>query len=132
MLNAYVCGNYCGPGWCGGASVLEENCLFLAQPTGCVDSCCADHDDCCANGVRPSCNADIVACIRQCSPLDQDCTWYGVPVLPTVIDAAMASVVVSECGDVGEVSIARAAAALLYDSLAIARERFLSLFRVLV
>jgi len=61
-----VCGQYCGPGWCGGECRSERNCsydvqvrvcallcsfpplLTPPQPTAsCSDKCCQAHDQCC-------------------------------------------------------------------------------------
>lgn len=72
-----ICGNYCGPGWCGGQYKNEgPDCDFDAAPEGwnqpngpvCADQCCKAHDQCC--GLTPDtsgCNAAIVACLEKCS-----------------------------------------------------------------
>eukprot|EP00744_Colponema_vietnamica_P005163 GILI01007587.1.p1 GENE.GILI01007587.1~~GILI01007587.1.p1 ORF type:complete len:283 (+),score=8.64 GILI01007587.1:41-850(+) len=71
-LTFRVCGNFCGPDWCAGEVISEENCVkqnvwqtVPAASGQVVDSCCRTHDDCCGKGIsRPTCNTAIVACIQ--------------------------------------------------------------------
>jgi hypothetical protein len=68
-----VCGNYCGPGWCGAgwheegpACSLFWNSVAATDPT---DSCCQQHDKCCGTAAQwaitgmDSCNARLKKCV---------------------------------------------------------------------
>lgn len=76
-----VCGNYCGPGWCGGDCVAEgPACDYAVRPLCCTDACCRYHDVCC--GCDPAkdpgcdltnCNRELVECLRDCPP------WHDCP-----------------------------------------------------
>lgn len=73
MSNCKICGNFCGPHYCGAADIAETNCVAtglwaqVASATGsddCVDACCRWHDHCCGAGTdRETCNTGIVSCI---------------------------------------------------------------------
>lgn len=94
-----VCGNYCGPHWCGGKHVSEAECDFGATPTGCMDACCKLHDACCEEEDRDGCNAEIVRCIDECPQASTSCvSASGAPVLPLVVSSAMQFADSSECG----------------------------------
>ena len=94
-----ICGNYCGPGWCGGQLIGEDQgCDFDVapegwnQPTGptCADSCCKAHDMCCGTQADTSgCNDAIVRCMSECSILHgytgTSCTAHGIPFSATLI-----------------------------------------------
>ena len=86
-----VCGNYCGPGWCGSACVAEGSaCDFSVDPQegSCTDACCQLHDRCCgcvvgtgANATvaqggdscdKSACNAALAACLGGC-PWNDHC-----------------------------------------------------------
>lgn len=61
-----ICGNYCGPGWCNGRAIPEEECDTSIAPLGDVyevDACCREHDNCCGFGARRQCNSRLVTCI---------------------------------------------------------------------
>ena len=99
-LPLHVCGNYCGPGWCGGEWEEEgPACDFDAGPEGwnlpkgisCADSCCKEHDRCCgAPGDISGCNRAIFSCMRACDQLTgTQCHMDGVPILPDAIAAVM-------------------------------------------
>mmetsp|Transcript_13130 Transcript_13130/g.36288 ORF Transcript_13130/g.36288 Transcript_13130/m.36288 type:complete len:167 (-) Transcript_13130:77-577(-) len=97
-----VCGNYCGPDWCNGRWLLEQNCDTSAPPqsvrgqASCADVCCRAHDGCCSTDERPYCNDIFVHCLDKCSDFDAACTNGDVPVPPVAIRLAM-SVVRSWC-----------------------------------
>lgn len=63
-----VCGNYCGPNWCAGRKIAENQCVSSGawgkSSSSKVDSCCKDHDKCCGDGNRGVCNTKIVQCIQ--------------------------------------------------------------------
>ena len=66
-----VCGNYCGPGWCGGTYVQEgPQCPFDQLPTDCNDACCKVHDQCCREDAleHKGCDQALVQCITDCAP----------------------------------------------------------------
>lgn len=85
-----VCGQYCGPGWCGGACVNEgSSCDFSVEPQegSCTDACCQLHDRCCgcmvgANATvaqgdddscdKSACNAALAQCLSGC-PWNDHC-----------------------------------------------------------
>ena len=86
-----VCGNYCGPGWCGSACVAEgSSCDFTVDPQegSCTDACCQLHDRCCGcvvgtganatvaqggdNCDKSACNAALAACLAGC-PWNDHC-----------------------------------------------------------
>ena len=102
-----VCGNYCGPGWCNGQWLHEENCDDSIAPEtwtlsgpSCADQCCQAHDRCCGTSHGPwqDCNRQIVDCLGRCNPLSATCTLDGVPVPAGGIWAAMDLVeVLSPC-----------------------------------
>ena len=90
-----VCGNYCGPGWCAAAFLVEaaaaaflaaaararrcnaqwekeEVCDDSADTDGsCEDACCKLHDTCCGHKTpstgKADCNTAIVTCLDACS-----------------------------------------------------------------
>ena len=63
-----VCGQYCGPGWCSGKQIWEDDCTFTADADSCADTCCKAHDECCSHPAEAtaSCNQEIVACLVGC------------------------------------------------------------------
>jgi hypothetical protein len=100
-----VCGNYCGPGWCNGEWLAEQDCDDSVEPetwsaTGpsCADSCCRQHDRCCGHEDRHSCNTDIVNCLAACDAASVTCTDDGVPVPAGGIELAMGLVESWCCG----------------------------------
>lgn len=67
-----VCGNYCGPFWCGGQSISQSSCLSqnlfaqVAPENGsCADSCCMAHDQCCSGADRRECNKKLINCLQS-------------------------------------------------------------------
>ena len=105
-----VCGNYCGPGWCNGGWHSEwdadpNHCgpeygppeLSAAGEASCEDSCCREHDICCAPGgdgpaglnATRSCNRRIVECLDGCSGIGGGCHRGFIPVPTDVVWAAM-------------------------------------------
>eukprot|EP00928_Gymnodinium_smaydae_P048176 TRINITY_DN3219_c2_g2_i1.p1 TRINITY_DN3219_c2_g2~~TRINITY_DN3219_c2_g2_i1.p1 ORF type:complete len:206 (+),score=31.04 TRINITY_DN3219_c2_g2_i1:72-689(+) len=100
-----VCGNYCGPEWCNGKEIRERDCDESVAPTGQADSCCKEHDRCCGQADKSSCNRDLVTCLHQVNPADMDCTRPGgfipfpVPVPPQVIEKSMEVVEDWCCGE---------------------------------
>jgi RHS repeat-associated protein len=76
-----VYGNYCGPGWCNGQWVKEENCSCskpqpLRAPIDSMDSCCQAHDLCLApaktSAEMQACDKAICGCLSQINPADID------------------------------------------------------------
>ena len=85
-----VCGQYCGPGWCGGSCVNEgPGCDFSVPPQegSCTDACCQLHDRCCGcvvgtganasvaqgdNCDKTACNAALASCLAGC-PWNDHC-----------------------------------------------------------
>ena len=66
-----VCGNYCGPGWCGGDYKPEgPECNFAQKPTDCADGCCQEHDTCCREDAvaHNACDESLVQCLVDCAP----------------------------------------------------------------
>lgn len=64
-----VCGQFCGPSWCAGSVLSEDQCVRSGKwsrvsPDSKVDSCCKTHDKCCGDGNRGVCNTQIVQCIQ--------------------------------------------------------------------
>lgn len=60
-----LCGNYCGPDWCGGKKQPEcanidynkciksdKDCVFEKLSLSCGDECCKKHDTCCSSSNR--------------------------------------------------------------------------------
>jgi hypothetical protein len=101
----HVCGNFCGPGWCGATWAVEgPACDFDAAPEGwnqpsgdsCVDSCCKDHDSCCGYGDLSGCNAAIVSCLQRCSSRGSSC-HKGIVSVPAALVSTAMSIVESWC-----------------------------------
>lgn len=98
------CGNFCGPGFCGGArTTTVEGCNWNAPTqsaygTPCVDRCCKEHDVCCFNEVNGTegCNHGIVDCLSQCDALDATCL-YGVLPVPSFLVSTVMSLVSDWC-----------------------------------
>lgn len=90
--NCTICGNYCGPGWCGGACVAEGPACDYSVPSqegSCTDACCKVHDMCCgcedewdspfSDCDRTGCNRALADCLSTCSwsddvPGRKDCS----------------------------------------------------------
>jgi hypothetical protein len=72
VVSQAVCGSYCGPSWCSGASITERNCVQWGAwgqtpaKDNCADYCCMAHDYCCgAEYDRSICNENLVNCITN-------------------------------------------------------------------
>lgn len=94
----WVCGNFCGPGWCGDnwwhegyRNTCERNGGFNVAPfrghflqSGHADTCCRDHDVCCSDpsvSVVSGCNAKMVQCLDQNPawlPIDASCSFRAL------------------------------------------------------
>lgn len=79
----YVCGYYCGSGWCADVSIDETSCVdqnyWGSDSDGsCVDECCKAHDYCCGAGDRSQCNSQIVNCAYYCSGPCADAVWLAM------------------------------------------------------
>ena len=81
-----VCGQFCGPGWCGGQKAPEgPSCNFSVDSgQSCGDQCCKLHDQCCGGGgpapMLHSCNCELIACVNACSSSDLcDADGIGLP-----------------------------------------------------
>jgi hypothetical protein len=64
-----ICGNYCGPDWCNGRVLAEQDCdvddgSSVADPLYVADLCCREHDRCCGHGNRSTCNGALIQCIQ--------------------------------------------------------------------
>lgn len=67
-----LCGNFCGPGWCGGQRTDEGQCDFNITSRDCADECCKQHDQCCGeDATRVSCNTRMANCLLSCDSLPQ-------------------------------------------------------------
>lgn len=92
-----VCGNYCGPSWCGGEVKEEcadpnvgrsckpsgENCQEMSPTDGsCADDCCRTHDACCGSSDRSPCNTHLIQCLKSCEndPAAKTCHRGDIPV----------------------------------------------------
>lgn len=99
-----VCGNYCGPGYCAGVEVSEEDCNFNVTSDSCADKCCELHDRCCAQevGLIARCNGNFTACLVDCeshgTSRGQCIAAHGLAIPPTAISAAMRTVEDWCCG----------------------------------
>ena len=66
LIEVRVCGNYCGPGWCGGSQLFGNECSYSAPPDSCADACCMAHDRCCdvghGNPAAAGCNRIFLDC----------------------------------------------------------------------
>jgi hypothetical protein len=76
-----ICGNYCGPDWCG-ARISQEcsgyskgytcdkastDCQERVPTDGsCADACCMQHDACCGSLNRRPCNNNVINCLKTC------------------------------------------------------------------
>mmetsp|Transcript_7539 Transcript_7539/g.19120 ORF Transcript_7539/g.19120 Transcript_7539/m.19120 type:complete len:167 (-) Transcript_7539:98-598(-) len=104
-----VCGNYCGPGWCDGKFLPEDQCDEKVAPEtspfsgpSCSDSCCRDHDVCCGAGPghsKVSCNSDFVECLKHCGDLDMSCMNGYIPVPAGAIEKTMGVIEDWCCGE---------------------------------
>lgn len=105
-LSFQVCGNYCGPGWCGGQQISEGECDESKEPTSPADACCLHHDRCCGQeGNQSSCNRLLVKCLSSLQDNDLSCERpplfsFGPPmkVSPPLIKAGMTVVQDWCCG----------------------------------
>ena len=61
-LEFRVCGNYCGPGYCGGERLFAGSCNYSMAPDSCADSCCMAHDKCCSEGDDSVDRASLAGC----------------------------------------------------------------------
>lgn len=102
-----ICGNFCGPGWCAGQSISEDDCdAYGSSPEAgsCADACCQMHDNCCKEGfagntpLYKSCNDKIVSCLSGCSGKSQCTAADGNPFPVSVIKEAMHLVSNQCCG----------------------------------
>lgn len=77
-----LCGNYCGPGYCGGEYLPGDGiCDFNVPPSSAIDSCCQAHDACCGDGqhINTHCDGALVACAKQCdSKSDSSCSPFTI------------------------------------------------------
>mmetsp|Transcript_23178 Transcript_23178/g.41877 ORF Transcript_23178/g.41877 Transcript_23178/m.41877 type:complete len:174 (-) Transcript_23178:54-575(-) len=82
-----LCGKYCGPGWCNGQKINEDECCgkyeYPSSWTGGEngpDDCCRSHDYCCGSNQRAcesgnktacslwgQCNAELISCFDSVS-----------------------------------------------------------------
>jgi hypothetical protein len=75
-----ICGNYCGPGWCGGKYESEHDCFEDGDtsypPTGPADACCQTHDRCCGDPATrgEECNHNLYECM-----MDNLLDWQSDP-----------------------------------------------------
>eukprot|EP00747_Dinoflagellata_sp_TGD_P169733 gnl/TRDRNA2_/TRDRNA2_199512_c0_seq1.p1 gnl/TRDRNA2_/TRDRNA2_199512_c0~~gnl/TRDRNA2_/TRDRNA2_199512_c0_seq1.p1 ORF type:complete len:283 (+),score=42.97 gnl/TRDRNA2_/TRDRNA2_199512_c0_seq1:36-884(+) len=96
-VSARICGNYCGPGWCNGKMVAENECDDSVEPEtspifgpSCADSCCRAHDKCCGHEDDKShCNKNMIDCLSKCTPWDLSCTNGPVPAEPMALSSVM-------------------------------------------
>ena len=83
-----VCGNFCGPGWCGATPIDETDCVSEnywqnAVDGSCIDQCCKVHDHCCGDGPVPACNRAIANCASSCSGPCADAVWAAMKFIDT-------------------------------------------------
>ena len=105
-----VCGNYCGPGWCNGASMPEcsnggsscepspANCVESGPTDGSgADACCKIHDSCCGSSDRTQCNNNLIACLK--AVVSGPSCYYGI--VPVPVDAILAAMELNPYGCCG-------------------------------
>ena len=105
-----ICGNYCGPGWCGGKRErFPFDCDTSVPALSCNDECCRNHDVCCErydynrsiSGPKASCNRGLLDCLTECTDGNEADTCLsrdGYPVPGVLITVGLQPVADWCCG----------------------------------